>query len=61
MNSLSKLDKEYDVPVPTIQSNVLRELNVLLSNLKLKINGDIDLFAATIKVSFEICFLYYPN
>ncbi|XP_026815886.1 glycosaminoglycan xylosylkinase [Rhopalosiphum maidis] len=50
MNSLSKLDKEYDVPVPTFQSNVLRELNVLLSNLKLKINGDIDLFAATIKV-----------
>ncbi|XP_022162935.1 glycosaminoglycan xylosylkinase isoform X5 [Myzus persicae] len=50
LNSLSKLDKEYDIPVPTSQSSVLRELNILLSNLKLKINGDIDLFAATIKV-----------
>ncbi|XP_015378507.1 PREDICTED: glycosaminoglycan xylosylkinase-like, partial [Diuraphis noxia] len=49
-NSLSKLDKEYDVPVQTSQSNVLRELDILLNNLKLKINGDIDLFAATIKV-----------
>lgn len=48
---MSKLDKEYDVPVPTFQSSVLRELDILLSNLKLKINGDIDLFAATIKVS----------
>jgi len=59
MNSLSKLDKEYDVPVPTFQSNVLRELNVLLSNLKLKINGDIDLFAATIKVSIYFFSQYY--
>jgi len=57
---LSKLDKEYDVPVPTIQSNVLKELDILLSNLKLKINGDIDLFAATVKVStYKVLFQYY--
>lgn len=51
MSSLSKLDKSYDIPVPNSQSSTLRELNVLMSNLKLRINGDVDLFSATVNVS----------
>lgn len=51
MDSLSKLDKDYDSPIPISQSSTLRELNVLINNLKLKISGDIDLFSATINVS----------
>lgn len=57
MNFVSKLDKNYDLPISIDESSVLKELNLLLSNLKLKINGGIDLFAVTIKVSivFAIC------
>lgn len=51
MNFVSKLDKNYDLPISIDESSVLKELNLLLSNLKLKINGGIDLFDATIKVS----------
>lgn len=52
MKSLEKLDKDYDIPVPVSQSNILRELDVLFGNLKLKINGDkVNLFNFTIKVS----------
>uniref|UniRef100_A0A2S2QHM9 Glycosaminoglycan xylosylkinase n=1 Tax=Sipha flava TaxID=143950 RepID=A0A2S2QHM9_9HEMI len=50
LNSLSKLDKDYDLPIPTEESSILKELEVLLSNLKLKFNGDIDLFNATINI-----------
>jgi hypothetical protein len=39
------------LPIPTEESSILKELEVLLSNLKLKFNGDIDLFNATINVS----------
>lgn len=49
---LNKLDKDYDFPVPKSQSHILKEFDVLLSNLKLKINGDnINLFNITVKVS----------
>lgn len=51
MNTFSKLDKDYDLKLSSSQSSILRELDVLLSNLKLKMNGDINLFAASINVS----------
>lgn len=56
MNSFYKLDKDYDLPIPINQSSILREINVLLNNLKLKINGDVDLFGATINVSISVLF-----
>lgn len=52
MKFLNKLDKDYDFPIPSSQSHILREFDVLLSNLKLKFNGDnINLFNITINVS----------
>lgn len=51
MNTFNKLDKDYDLKLSTSHSRILRELNVLISNLKLKINGDINLFTASISVS----------
>lgn len=56
MDFVGKLDKEYDLPISINESTILKELNLLLSNLKLKINGGIDLFAATIKVSILFYF-----
>lgn len=53
------LDKDFDLPTPINQSSILRELDVLISNLKLKINGDINVFNATINVSiYYFIFLY---
>lgn len=54
MNLFSKLDGDYDLPMRINESTVLRELDLLISNLKLKIHGDIDLFADTIKVGTYI-------
>lgn len=51
MKSLRILDKDFDLPILTNESRILREINILLSNLKLKINGDIDLYTSTINVS----------
>lgn len=58
MNTLTRLDKDYDTKLSSSQSSILRELDVLFSNLKLKINGDIDLFAATVSVS---TYLQFPR
>lgn len=52
MNLFNRLDKFYDIPMNN--SSILKEFNLLLNNLKLKINGHIDLFAATVKVNMYI-------
>lgn len=51
MNSFNKLEKYYDIPISMNQSSILKELDLLLTNLKLKINGHIDFFAATLNVN----------
>ncbi|VVC33924.1 FAM20, C-terminal [Cinara cedri] len=53
LKSLRILDKDFELPIKTSQSSILREINILLSNLKLKINGDIDLYSSTINVINE--------
>lgn len=58
MKFLNKLDKDYDFPIPSSQSHILKDFHVLLSNLKLKINGDkINLFNIAINVSNSLNFV----
>ncbi|XP_050526802.1 glycosaminoglycan xylosylkinase [Daktulosphaira vitifoliae] len=50
LSSLSTLDDDFDKPFLINQSKILKELNVIISSIQMKMDGQIDLFAQTIKI-----------